>query len=179
MAKVPSPSLESTFKDLAVASEVVYDNIGLVLAALKADAESAEYAACTFTLGGKPVLYRSSKITPKKIGQFVTLWKRNSKGITEPFSSSDPFDFIIISARSGSNFGQFIFPKSILLEKGIVSSATREGKRGIRVYPPWDKPTSRQAEKTQQWQVLYFLEIKEDGTTDLERASELITLLTV
>ena len=174
MAKAPSPSLDYTFKDLAAASELVYDKIGLALTALKADAESAEYAACTFTLGGKPVLYRSSKTTPKKIGQFVTLWKRNTKGITEPFSSSDPFDFIIISARSGDNFGQFIFPKSVLLEKGIVSSNTKEGKRGIRVYPPWDKPTSRQAEKTQHWQVLYFLEIKEDGTTDFERTKKLL-----
>lgn len=165
--------LHKIANDLITAKELVYDKCGLDVTAVKAATESTEYAACSCSIGGMPILHRSAKITPKKIGQFVTLWKRNSKGITEPFSCSDAFYYIIISAKSGDNFGQFIFPKSVLLEKGMVSGNGKEGKRGIRVYPPWDKPTSKQAEKTQQWQIQYFLEIKEDQTTDLERAKRL------
>ena len=29
----------------------------------------------------------------------------------------------------------------------------------MRVYPPWDVTVSRQAQKTQKWQMAYFLEI--------------------
>ncbi len=86
----------------------------------------------------------------------MTIWKRNRKGITTPFDVSDNFDFIIITSKSEDNLGQFVFPKSVLLEKGIISNNNNSGKRGIRVYPPWDTPTSKQAIKTQSWQIKYF-----------------------
>jgi hypothetical protein len=38
----------------------------------------------------------------------------------------------------------------------IISTHLKEGKRGMRVYPPWDLPSSKQAKKTQQWQLPYF-----------------------
>ena len=63
----------------------------------------------------------------------MTIWKRNKDGITEPFDTSDDFDFVIITARNDNNFGQFIFPKSILADKGIITRKGKEGKRGIRV----------------------------------------------
>ena len=40
------------------------------------DAESAEYGACTFTLNDLSIRFRIAKITPTKVGQFVTLWER-------------------------------------------------------------------------------------------------------
>jgi hypothetical protein len=36
-----------------------------------------------------------------------------------------------------------------LIEKGIVSTSKKEGKRGFSVYPIWDKTASHQAVKTQ------------------------------
>lgn len=51
------------------------------------------------------------------------------------------------------------FQKNVLLQRDIVSDQGKGGKRAIRVYPPWDKPTSNQAQKTQQWQLEYFLEV--------------------
>ena len=69
---------------------------------------------------------------------------------------------VIISVRKENNFGQFIFPKAVLLEKGIFSTSTKEGKRATRVYPPWDVTTSKQAQKTQTWQMNYFLEISKN-----------------
>ena len=82
----------------------------------------------------------------------MTIWKRNNHGITIPFDISDDLDFIIIGAKRENDLGQFIFPKSILAEKGIISTDNKEGKRGIRIYPPWDDVTNKQAEKTQIWQ---------------------------
>lgn len=102
-----------------------------------------------FELDGQKIIGRISKITPTKTGQFVTIWKRNKKGTTEPFDIQDDFEFIIIISKSGESIGQFIFPKSVLAEKGIISQDKKNGKRGIRMYPPWDTVTNKQAAKTQ------------------------------
>lgn len=107
--------------DLKVIKELVYDPCGFDLTNFKSDIESLAYGACSFELNRKKVQYRVSKITPTKTGQFVTIWKRNKDGITEPFDISDILDFLIITAKSDNNFGQFIFPKSILAEKGIIT----------------------------------------------------------
>ena len=40
------------------------------------------------------------------------------------------------------------------------------GKRAIRVYPPWVKPVSKEAVRTQQWQLRYFLSIEQSGSAD-------------
>ncbi|MBK6834216.1 MAG: MepB family protein [Bacteroidetes bacterium] len=144
-------------KNLQIIKEQFYDTCGFEFTNLSINAESLEYGACTFKLNGRLIQYRVSKITPTKTGQFVTIWKRNKNGITEPFDSKDDFDFIIITSISDENSGQFIFPKSILIEKGIITSKGKKGKRGIRVYPPWNKTTSEQAEKTQKWQINYFV----------------------
>lgn len=151
--------------DLQFIKERIYDKHNLVFTNLILNPESVEYGACSFELNGKTIEHRVSKTTPTKIGQFVTIWKRNKEGITCPYDSSDELDFIIITARSGNNFGQFIFPKSILEEKGIISNQGKDGKRGIRVYPPWDVPTNKQAIKTQDWQTKYFLTIAENKSS--------------
>ena len=135
---------------------------------LKLNSESKEYSACSFTLNGKSIQFRVSKITPTKIGQFVTIWKRNKEGITEPYDSSDQLDFIIIFSKSGENAGHFLFPIAVLIEKGIISHKNKQGKRGIRVYPPWDIATNKQAQKTQSWQTNYFVSIKNNDATAIE-----------
>ena len=160
--------------DLKIIKELVYDQCGFELTNPKLNIESKEYGACSYELNGKIIQYRTSKITPTKTGQFVTIWKRNKDGITEPYNVSDHLDFIIITAKNGDNLGQFIFPKSILAEKGIISQNGKEGKRGIRVYPPWDIVTNKQAEKTQFWQVKYFVTVYPDNSTDLSLAKKLL-----
>lgn len=167
--------LNSIHNDLKIVKELVYDKCGFDLTDLKQNLESKEYGACSFVLNGKTIQQRISKITPTKTGQFVTIWKRNDNGITEPFNNSDEFDFVIITARNDSNFGQFIFPKSVLADNGIITRNGKEGKRGIRVYPPWDIATNKQAMKTQNWQTKYFLTIKNDNKTDLDLATKLLS----
>jgi hypothetical protein len=152
-------TLQYTHKDLFLTKEMVFDACGFDCTIPEAETESADYAAHTFQLNGKSMVYREAKITPTKIGQFVTIWKRSEEGPIAPFHSTDNIDYFIISTRKDNCFGHFVFPKAVLISKGIVSSNHKEGKRGIRVYPPWDITANKQAQKTQQWQLDYFIEI--------------------
>lgn len=153
--------------DVLVAKNLVYDRCNFVMTDLFMEVESTEYGACTFRLNGMRVIYRSSKITPTKTGQFVTLWKRNAQGETAPFDMSDDFDFAVIAARRGTEVGQFVFSKAVLVENGVVSVKKKGGKRGFRIYPPWDKATNKQAEKSQRWQLQFFIPLSSGTPSDL------------
>ena len=159
---------ESFQTDLQLAEKLLYNECGFQLQNLIWNSESTNYGACSFELNNYKIQFRVANITPTKIGQFVAIWKRNNQGITAPFDVADSLDFMIVSVRDSENFGQFIFPKSVLVSKGIVSQNEKGGKRGIRVYAPWDKPENKQAIKTQAWQVNYFVEIRENSHLDLE-----------
>lgn len=168
-------SINYFHEDFKIVKKWVYDQCNFEFKNPKLNAESSEYSACTFELDEKKIQHRIAKITPTKNGQFVTIWKRNKNGITIPFDINDEIDFIIITTRSGENLGQFIFPTTVLANKGFITQNDKSGKRGIRVYPPWDQPKSKQAEKTQNWQLHYFLIIKTDGSTDNVLSKKLFT----
>ena len=155
--------------DLQLAKENIFKKAGLEIISLQKEDESQEYSAYRFLLNNKKICYREAKITPTKTGQFVTLWKRNESGIIEPFDYSDPIDFVIISVRKDLNWGHFIFPKKILLEKGIFSTNNKEGIRATRVYPPWDETTSKQAQKSQKWQLDYFMMLTNSNKIDFDQ----------
>ena len=148
---------------------LLFDKCGFDVSNIEIEKESSEYCAHRFEINSKKIVFRQAKITPTKIGQFVTLWKRNSiKNAIEPFEVSDDIDLFVINVKTEYRFGQFIFPKSILIEKGIITDK-KEGKRAIRVYPNWDLTENKQAIKTQKWQLDYFLEISIDGNLDKNR----------
>ncbi|KFF04032.1 MepB family protein [Flavobacterium reichenbachii] len=167
---------ESIPSDLILAKNLIFDFCDIDCTQPQPEAESKEYDAYRFTLNKKEICYRSAKITPTKTGQFVTLWKRNNDGIIEPFDFSDAIDFVLVNVRKNDLFGQFIFPKEILLAKGVFSTTNKEGKRATRVYPPWDETTNKQAEKTQKWQLEYFLSIPNQDAVDLNKAKKLLQL---
>lgn len=145
--------------DLLEAQQQAYALFNFNLSELSLEKEGREYAACSFRINNKLVHFRAAKITPKKIGQFVTVWQRIGDGPIVPYDNADEFDFFIISVRRNDFFGQFIFPKSILLQKNIISHNNLGGKLGIRVYAPWDAVTNMQAQKTKAWQMNYFFQI--------------------
>ncbi|HKX87326.1 MAG TPA: MepB family protein, partial [Flavobacterium sp.] len=145
---------------------LVYQKCNLDLKNPELHKESIEYGACSFVINTKKIEHRVAKITPTKSGQFVTIWKRNEHGKTQPFSILDDFDFIIITCSSEDNIGQFIFPKSVLAEQGIITENKKEGKRGIRVYPPWDTADNKQAQKTQAWQIKCFSDFSDPSATN-------------
>ncbi|MAU16122.1 MAG: MepB family protein [Muricauda sp.] len=149
----------------------VYDKCSLQIAGFETEAESKEYKACRYQLSGRSILGRKAKRTPKKAGQFVTFWKRNEKGIIAPFEATDEVDFYVVNVQQDNKLGQFVFPKSVLIKKGIISTPSKEGKRAFRVYAKWDIVSNKQAERTQKWQLQYFYEV--DTLTDLKKVSAL------
>lgn len=153
----------------------VYDKCGLTISELEFEPESKAYEACRFKVNGLNIIGRTAKITPKKSGQFVTFWKRNGKGLIEPFHEINSVDFFTVIVRTETQLGQFVFPKSTLVERSIVSTDKKEGKRAFRVYPPWDIANNKQAEQSQIWQLKYFYEIT--NSTDLKRVKTLYSLL--
>jgi len=153
--------------------EVVYDCCSLELTNFILNEESQEYFACSYLLNEKRVISRTAKMTLKKIGQFVVLWKRIDKGPIKPYHSFDAIDFVVVNVKDENNFGQFIFPKAELIKQGVFSTDLKEGKRAIRVYAPWVRVKSKQAIKTQLWQLKYFLHLPIDEPLDLKRAIKL------
>lgn len=160
--------------DLLRTRKLIYDSCQFVCSQLYQESESKEYDAYRFSLNNKQVCYRKAKITPTKTGQFVTLWKRNKAGVTTPFDYSDNIDILIISVRKDDLFGQFIFPKAVLIERAIFSSPLKKGKRAMRIYPPWNITESKQAKNTQNWQLDYFLEFPVINSIDLNLAKKLL-----
>ena len=76
----------------------VYEPAGLkITSPVECETESIEYGACRFGLNGFNIVFRTAKITPKKLGQFATLWERptpNSSIIL--LDISDNIDFVIV-----------------------------------------------------------------------------------
>lgn len=145
----------------------VFKPCNLSLSNLILEKESQEYSACEFELNNKRIKFRVAKITPTKIGQFVTIWKRDPLGPIIPFDMDDPIDFFMIATQCNEKIGFFIIPKSVLHQKGYVSQEGKGGKRALRVYPPWDITQSATARKTQQWQREFFLEITDKRMPEL------------
>ena len=159
--------------DLILAQEFAYEPSGLAYKNLSKEAESEEYGAFVFEINNRRIKFRVGKITPTKTGQFVTLWKRIGDGVIQPHDLDDPFDFFVVSVRNAKHYGQFVFPKMILFEKGVVSKDGKGGKRAMRIYPPWDITENRQAKKAQAWQLVYFFEINLNENNDTHRVKKL------
>lgn len=162
--------------ELQLINKFIFQRCGLTMSHRESEQESQEYDAQNFDLDYLKVKYRKAKITPTKVGQFVTLWYRDTAGITTPYAGSNPIDFYIIATRKDKDLGLFIFPRTILLKHGILTGEGKAGKRGFRVYPNWDIAPNKQANQTQLWQKLYFIEILDGQDIDLTKVKQLLTL---
>lgn len=152
-------TLDTVPLEINLLDKNIFKPSSLTLLSVTAESESQEYLAHRLKLGQQEVAFRRAKITPTKTGQFVTLWKRDAGGITCPFDATDGIDYAIILTQTALFRGVFIFPKAVLVTQGIFSQETKAGKRGFRVYPSWDTVDSKQAQKTQSWQLDYFVNL--------------------
>ena len=159
--------------ELLTTKNLIYDKCEFLCSSIVAEAESSEYGAYSFEINNMKILFRIAKITPKKVGQFVTAWKRIGKGPIQPYDSIDSVDLLVVCTKNGDYFGQFVFPTAVLLEQNIFSTNGKGGKRGFRVYPLWDIAINKQAQKTQKWQLKYFLNIPNSASIDCSRAKAL------
>lgn len=121
--------------------------------------EALEYYGCQYIYKSMKCIQRTSKQTPKKCGQFVTLWKRDDLSLeSSPYTQDDTIDYLFILCFKNDKSGIFIFPRDILIKHKILQTNSSKGKRGFRIYPLWDTPTSKQAIATQKWQAPFFSE---------------------
>ena len=162
-----SPMLEMSYK-------LVYEPCNVTFTSKpKSEAESQEYGGFEFAINNIRVKFRVAKSTPTKVGQFVTLWKRMDKGPIMPYDKIDPFDVYVVCVKEGRNVGQFVFPKQVLVARGILSKTGKGGKRAIRVYSPWVKTESLQASNTKKWQTQFFINFSDSKIIDLLTARKL------
>jgi len=169
--------LSKKSKNIEIPSELILfatlsEKLSLKVSEITPESESAAYNAFDLKLNSFKIKFRISKITPTKNGQFVTIYKRIENGTIAPFEKTDDIDLVIISSKKEKNQGYFIFPKSELIKRGIFTDK-KEGKRAFRVYPSWDIANNNQAQKTQKWQLEYF--IKTDDEVDPDRIKKLLS----
>lgn len=148
------------------------DRLGEDCSAPLPEAENREYGAAVASVGRRSGRFRAGKVTPSKVGVFVAVWQRGGDGVSEPFPADDGVSVLVVTAREGDRFGQFVLPTAALVEHGIVSMNGRGGKRGFRLYPPWSVPANPQARRSQRWQSEFFLDLT--GNADLIRAKRLL-----
>lgn len=178
-----------TVSGLALVVRELFEPLGLVVVSAAAEPESAEYGGMLVgvaalgdldsdgTRAGErsvtEVRVRSGKITPTKVGLFVTHWRRAADGATGPFGTDDSADTLLVTASESGPHparGVFVFDRASLVTRGIVARDGHGGKRGFRVYPPWSPASPGQAARTQQWQVEHFVPLPlADGDLGLAR----------
>jgi len=149
--------------------------------------ENSKYEALIFSLNERRIVYRKGNVTPDRPGAFLSVWQRpvlETDNGNKPIPlKSDELDYLFIQVEDESDRGLFIFPVATLKEKGIVSSATKKGKTGFRVFPPWSqdrgvvgtKVFSESGKKTQRWQLPYFIGIDKDGSIDSSELKKILS----
>lgn len=162
-------------KTLTYVNEIFYEPNHFTIKAIREETQNSDYGAGLFQLNSKSVRFRVAKVTPTKIGQFVAFWEKDLDSNNQAFSYENATDLLVINTFSNDNqsFGQFVFPKAVLVKQNILKTATVKGKMAIRVYPSWDTPTSKQAIATQKWQLPYFVVMNNNNSLQIQ---ELIRL---
>lgn len=173
------PEISNEFKKhklLHLSYQLVYKACKMDCSKPKPELESELYAGHDFILNNMKIKFRVGKSTPTKIGHFVTLWNRNSSNLIQPYDLQDPIDLVVVCVQDGKNIGQFVFSKSVLVAKNILSQHKKGGKRAFRLYAPWIKTESSQASESKAWQIKYFLDLSDPNKIDLEQAKKLYSL---
>lgn len=132
---------------------------GLRSSEIVSEVQGSDYEAGLAKLGSGSWRIRTARVTPAKPGAFVAVWRRSSAGNTEPFSSTDECDGLMVFVKDGSRFGVFAFTHEHLVDLGVVRSSRAPGKRGFRVYPSWCTNLNAQATRTQRAQADAFTDL--------------------
>lgn len=128
---------------------------------LNKDSWNSDYEGMQITFNLINFKSRLAKKTPKKQGYFVAIWKKDAFNKNTPFTEDDIGEYLVVNILDNNNEGQFVFPVSVLIEKGIIQSENSKGKMALRVYPPWVKDLNKSAMVSQKWQTEHFYKMGE------------------
>lgn len=117
-----------------------------------------DYEALTFSFKEETYQSRLAKKTPTKAGYFVTCWTKDENNCNQPYSKEAFADYLRIIVIDEELSGYFLFPRELLVEKGILTTFEHKGKMAFRVYPKWCNQLNKTAGQTQKWQCKYFFE---------------------
>lgn len=152
--------------DIYISKRLVSSTINtiskLTLTNVQIDNLNVEYEGFTFELENLTFKSRLAKKTPKKKGYFVAFWRKNEFNENVPFDDDTAEDKLIINILDSDKIGQFIFPKNVLKEKGVIKSKKTKGKMAMRVYPSWVSNLNTTAKNTQRWQAKYFVDLSKE-----------------
>lgn len=126
------------------------------LMTVEPEEQNSDYESGVATIDGKQWRVRTARITPTKPGAFVAVWTRSSNGNTRPFAHDETLDGLLVFVEEDDQFGVFTFTPQQLVDLGYVSSSSKKGKRGFRVYPSWCQGLNSQALRTQRAQASAF-----------------------
>ena len=163
-------------KEIKKINDSVFKPLDLKISDIFAETECKDYFGFNFIINQTKIKFRKSKLTPKKMGQFVSFWKRCCDGKTIPFDRNDDFDYYIISIEENDDSGFFIFPKVILEKENLISAPSKTGKRGFRIYADWHFPDQKQAVKTKLWQAQYFINFRDEETVIRKKKKKIFLL---
>ncbi len=144
------------YKSIKYINEIFIENSELISNVIL-DEFSEDYEGVTLKIYERKFRSRLAKKTFKKKGYFVAFWEKDEQGINQAYSYKNYPEKLIISILDGERSGQFIFPKSLLLQKKILRDESSKGKMALRVYPSWETDLNKSANSTQVWQSLYFI----------------------
>ncbi len=121
-----------------------------------------DYEALTFSFKEETYQSRLAKKTPTKAGYFVTCWTKDENNCNQPYSKEAFADYLMIIVIDEELSYYFLFPRELLIEKGILTTFEYKGKMAFRVYPKWCNQLNKRAEQTQKWQCKYFLSFNDE-----------------
>src|SRR6478752_10602638 len=106
------------YEALTYVNENFYKPNQFVIKAIREEAQNSDYGAGIFQLNSKSIRFRVAKTTPNKVGQFVSFWEKDAAHKNQAFSYGKATDLLVINTFTSTNrFGQFIFPKEVLLKQ--------------------------------------------------------------
>jgi len=131
--------------------------------------QNSDYESGIALVSGQWWRIRAARITPTKPGAFVAVWKRDEHGATRPFTAGESLAGLLVfvedRVEGEERFGMFRFTPEQLVSLGYVSSSSKAGKRGFRVYPSWCTGLKSQALRTQRGQAAAFVEFPSTGAS--------------
>ncbi|CFO17471.1 mepB family protein [Staphylococcus aureus] len=121
-----------------------------------------DYEALTFSFKEETYQSRLAKKTPTKAGYFVACWTKDENNCNQSYSKEAFADYLMIIVIDEELSGYFLFPRELLVEKGILTTFEHKGKMAFRVYPKWCNQLNKTAGQTQKWQCKYFLSFNDE-----------------